>query len=192
MEDSFNKAVAGMQESPDTMRVFTSPICFVSANGLQRCVEKPSPYFPPNFVSKVMNGYSNLVQHVIRSGRRYASDILVNKNNVTQAVESSDDFWLLYEVPLMEGEAGGMMAFIECAMSVVRRLDSNAMIANICYGIALGMTFVIFFIVFAVLRRSILAETKYARGVLYMVPHGVLRECKAMIEYIETLYAAIS
>ena len=181
-----------MQENPETLAVFLNPICFTSANGLQRCVQKPSPYFPPNFVSKVMNGYSNLVQSVIRSARRYAADALQNKNNLTLATESSDDYWFLYEIPLMEGEAGGMMAFIECALSVVRRLDENAMIANICYGSALGITFIVFFMVFGALRRSVFSETKYARGALYMVPHNVLRESKPIIEYIEGLFAALS
>lgn len=114
-----------------------------------------------------------------------------NKNNLTQATASSDDFWFLYEVPLMEGEAGGMMAFVECALSVVARLAENELIANICYGSSLGLTFVVFFFVFGALRRSLLAEAKFARAVLSMVPHDFLRDSKPMTEYIETLAAQL-
>ena len=146
---------------------------------------------PPNFVAKTANGYGNLVQNVLRSARRYASDIMENKNSLSRATQSAEDFWFLYEVPLMEGEAGGMMAFIHCALSVVARLDQNGFIANICYGTALGLTFVVFIFFFGGLRRSLLAEAKFARGVLGMVPHDFLRDSKSMIEYIETLSAQL-
>jgi hypothetical protein len=184
MDVAYQEAVIAMQGSPPTIRIFNSPICFDSANGYQRCVQKPSPYFPPNFASKVGNGYATLVQSVLRSVRRYAADVMQNKNNLTLATGSSDDFWFLYEVPLVEGAAGGMMAFVECALSVVARLGANANIGLVCYGVSLAMTFIVFIFLFGNLRRSLLAESRLSRAVLTL-------ECKPMIEYIETLAAQL-
>jgi hypothetical protein len=191
MEKAYDQAVKTMQESPATLRIFTIPLCFTSANGLQRCVAKDTEYFPPNFVAKILNGYGNLVQSVIRSCRRYASDVEANKADPTKAVSSSEDFWFLYEIPLMEGEAGAMMAFVDTYAVVVNRLNENTLIAQICYGISLAITFFVFLVVFGSMRRSIQAETRYNRGVLFMVPHDVLRNTKVMLEYIEGLHASL-
>jgi hypothetical protein len=191
MENAYDEAVKAMQESPATLRIFTLPLCFSSQNGLQRCINKDIGYFPPNYVSKILNGYGNLVQNVIRSARRYASDLKANINDVSKATSSSDDFWFLYEAPLMEGEAGAMMSYIDTSTVVANRLKENALIGQICYGISLALTFVVFMFVFGSLRRSVQAETRCNRGVLYMVPHDVLRNTKAMIEYIENLHAGL-
>jgi hypothetical protein len=191
MEKAYDEAVGAMQESPATLRIFSSPLCFTSANGLQRCVSKDTEYFPPNFVSKILNGYGNLVQNVIRSARRYISDVQANANDLTKATASTNDFWILYEIPLMEGEAGAMMAYVETATVVANRLNENAMIAQICYGISLAGTFIVFLFVFGAMKRSIQLETRYNRGVLFMVPHDVLRNTKAMIEYIEGLHVSL-
>ena len=181
-----------MQESPATLRIFTLPLRFVSQNGLQRCVNKDSSYFPSNFVSKILNGYGNLVQNVIRSARRYASDVETNADKAVRAtLASADDFWFLYEITLMEGEAGAMMAFSDTATVVANRLKENALIGQICYGISLALTFVVFLFVFGTLRRQVQAETRFSRGVLFMVPHDVLRNTKTMIEYIENLHAEL-
>jgi hypothetical protein len=191
MEKSYDEAVRAMQESPVTLTIFTQPMCFVSQNGLQRCVSKDTEYFPPNYVSKILNGYGNLVQNVIRSARRYGADLKANLADLKKATGSSDDFWFLYEAPLMESEAGAMMAYTETSTVVANRLKENALIGQICYGISLALTFIVFLFVFGSLRRSVQAETRYNRGVLYMIPHDVLRNTKAMIEYIETLHGSL-
>ena len=128
---------------------------------------------------------------MIRSARRYAADVQGNKADLSKASASSDDFWFLYEIPLMEGEAGAMMAFVDTATVVANRLKENALIAQICYGVSLAITFFVFLFVFGSMRRSIQSETRYNRGVLYMVPHDVLRNTKTMIEYIEVLHASL-
>ena len=191
MEHAYDEAVRAMQESPTTLRIFTLPLCFTSQNGLQRCVNKDIGYFPPNFVSKILNGYGNLVQSVIRSSRRFAYDLEANYQDLSKATVSSDDFWLLYEIPLMEGEAGAMMAYSDTATVVANRLKENALIGQICYGISLALTFIVFIFVYGALRRQVQAETRHNRGVLFMVPHDVLRNTKAMIEYIENLHAGL-
>jgi hypothetical protein len=190
-------AVKLMQTFPEVIDIFNKPICFKSANGLQRCILEVSkkaggPYFPPSFVSKTHNGYGTLVQNIIRSGRRFSADILKNKADTTMAVDSSDDFWFLYEIPLMEGEAGANMAFNVARHMLEDDLKKGVLIASIAYAVSLGTSLILFTWIFGIVKGKIAVETHYNRGVLFMVPHGILRNNKAMIEYIETLYTGIT
>jgi hypothetical protein len=204
MENAYNSAVKAMQGNAEVIEVFTLPMCFDTPNGLYRCVTPTSPektrsgkqILSNNFVSKTYNGYSNLVQNTIRSSRRLAADVTYQYKKggvaaVRNAHDSEDDFWFLYEIPLMEGEAGINMAFRRAKDGLEDDLRNGIVVANICYAVALGASVLIFVWVFGAVRKSITTETRYNRGVLYMVPHDVLRNTKAMIEYIENLHAGI-
>lgn len=108
------------------------------------------------------------------------------------ATDSADDFWFLYEIPLIEGEAGINMAFRRAKNGLEDDLRKGVVVANICYAVGLGASVLIFVWIFGVVRKSITTETRYNRGVLYMVPHDVLRNTKIMIEYIENLHAGLA
>jgi hypothetical protein len=191
LETAFNDAVDRMQSDPEVVKIFNLPQCFSSPNGLQRCVETDSPYFPPNWVSKTHNGYSTLVQNFIVSCRRYAADILTHKDDITKATSTSNDFWYVYEIPLMEGEGGINMAFRSAKDTFEADLKNGVIAASASYAVGLGASFIIFIWVFGSVRKSLQTESKYNRGVLFMVPHDILRNSKAMIEYIEQLYTGL-
>jgi hypothetical protein len=197
MEHAYNDAIIKMQGNADVIKIFTMPQCFSSPNGIPRCITEDSPYMPSNYVSKTHNGYSNLLQNVIRSSRRYASDVMAwytkeNYDGVKKAKDSADDFWFVYEATLAEGEAGINSAFRKAKEYLTKNLRNGIVAANICYAVGLGASVLVFFWVFGSVRKAIATETRYNRGVLYMVPHDVLRNTKAMIEYIETLHAGLS
>ena len=183
-----------MQKNAKVIEIFTQPICYKSQNGIQRCVLKDTEYFPPNFVSKTHNGFGNLVQNLIRSTRRVAADTLSNykSGSVANATETINDFWFLYEVSLGEAEAGASMALLTSEKTLLEALAAGNLAANVSYAIGLALSLVVFLWIFASVRASILVETKFSRGVLYMVPHDVLRNTKAMIEYIEALSVGLN
>lgn len=159
-----------MQAYPRVIDVFTQSQCFETPNGLYRCVTKDSEYFPQNFVSKTYNGYSNLVQNFIRSGRRYATKVLQLYNSTGSAFAVKNDtsveadFHFLYEIPLLEGEAGAYQSVNEAIHILDEDILRGVLAANISYAIGLAACFVIFIWIFGAIRKSILAETKYARG----------------------------
>ena len=196
-----------MQGYPRVIDVFTQSQCFNTPNGLYRCVTEDSEYMPENWVAKTYNGFSNVVQNFIRSSRKYSTRVLelynVNKNELDVRKDSSAeaDFHFMYEIPLLEGEAGAYQAINEAKSILDETVKRGILAANISYAVGLAASFIIFLWVFGAIRKSIIAETKYARGgkinillklVLYMVPYDVLRNTKAMIEYIENLHAALS
>ena len=170
---AYNDAVARMQGSPEVIKVFTLPQCFSSPNGLQRCVDKEpmEGILPPNFYSKTHNGYSNLIQNLIRSCRRYGAEVLAAEaaGDGSKATATADDFWYIYEIPLMEGEAGINTAFRVAKEELETSLKAGIVAANISYAVALGASFVIFFWVFGSVRRSIQVETKYNRGGMFWI-----------------------
>ena len=187
-----------MQGYPSVIDVFTKSHCFHSPNGLSRCVTKDSKYFPENFVSKTYNGYSNLVQNFVRSSRKFASKLLdvykktKHEEDVRDDTTVEADFHFMYEIPLLEGEAGAYQSIEAAKMDLDDKIKKGILSANISYAVGLACSFVIFIWVFGSIRKSILAETKFARGVLFLVPYDTLRNTKAMIEYIENLHAAIA
>ena len=194
-----------MQPYPEVIKVFQLPNCFKSAVGIQRCVLKDTEYMPANFVSKTHNGYANLLQNLIRSSRRFAADVLQADASKKYATDTVDDFWFIYEVPLIEGEAGINTAFRVGKELLTQSLASGIVAANISYAVALGSSIVVFLWIFGSVRKGIQLETKYNRGgnlfilsvysrylVLYIIPNDVLRNTKAVIEYVETLHAALS
>ena len=206
MEISYNDAISLIQGYPDIIETLTLSQCFHTVNGLYRCAKDDSPYFPDNWASKTYNGYSNLVQNYIRSARRYAAEVLSLYNekkdpkDVMKDTSVERDFWYMYEIPLLEGEAGAYQLFEQAKLHLDKSVESSRVVANISYAVALGATFIIFIWVFGAYRKSIFAETRYARGgkiniilnlVLFMIPHDVLRNTKAIIEYIEGLHAAL-
>ena len=159
-----------MQGYPRIIDIFTQSQCFDTPNGLYRCVTKDSPYFPENFVSKTYNGYSNLVQNFIRSARKYATRVLelynVNKipEDIRKDTSTEADFHFLYEIPLLEGEAGAYQAIHEAVLILDEDVVRGILAANISYAVGLAASFIIFLWVFGAIRKSIIAETKYARG----------------------------
>ena len=187
-----------MQGYPSVIDVFTKSQCFNTPNGLYRCVTKDSKYFPENFVSKTYNGYSNLVQNFVRSSRKFASKLLevYKKENKEEAVRNDTsvepDFHFMYEIPVLEGEAGAYQAIDVAKLNLDEQITKGILSANISYAVGLTCSFLIFIWVFGSIRKSILAETKFARGVLFLVPYETLRNTKAMIEYIDNLHAAIA
>ena len=187
-----------MQGYPSVIDVFTKSQCFNTPNGLYRCVTTDSPYLPENFVSKTYNGYGNLVQNFIRSSRKYANRILevyqANGKNpmaIRKDTLVEPDFHFMYEIPLLEGEAGAYQALNEGILILESKITAGILAANVSYAVGLAASIIIFIWVFGAIKKSILADTKYARGVLFMVPHDTLRNTKAMIEYIENLHAAL-
>ena len=170
MEYSFTDAVSLVQDYPQIVQTLSLSQCFDTPNGLYRCVTEESPYFPDNFASKTFNGYSNLVQNYIRSARRYAATVLSLYNekkdpkDVMKDTSVEPDFWYMYEIPLLEGEAGAYQIFNQAKMHLNKLVDNSRVVANICYAVSLGMTFIIFIWVFGAYKKSILAETRYARG----------------------------
>lgn len=187
-----------MQGYPRIIDVFTKSQCFDTPNGLYRCVTKDSPYMPENFVSKTYNGYANLVQSFIRSARKYANKVLEvyeanGKNAMAVRMDTTvePDFHFLYEIPLLEGEAGAYQAINEGIAILREATTAGILAANVSYAVGLAASIIIFIWVFGAIKKTIFAETKYARGVLFMVPHETLRTTKAMIEYIENLHAAL-
>ncbi len=205
MEKAYNRAVKSMQGNAGVIEVFTMPMCFDTPNGLYRCFTPTSPiesakglpYMPSNWVSKTFNGYSNLVQNTIRSARRLIADVRRQYKSgstaaIRNATESADDFWFMYEIPLLEGEAGINMAFRRAKVYLQDALRRAVFAANVSYAVGLGVSFIVFFWVFGSVRKAITAETRLNRGALYMVPHDVLRNTKTMIEYIETLHSGLT
>jgi hypothetical protein len=197
LEKAYKGAVSKMQAYPEIIEIFTLPTCFKSPNGIKRCVTGNSEFFPPNYYQKVGQGYSNLVQNYMSSCRRYSAEILSayrqneDINDIKNAYSSENDFWFMYEIPLVEGEAGGYMAYHTAVELLTEDLNSGNLVANVCYAVGLATSLIIFVVVFGRIRKRILTETRYSRGALFLVPHDVLRGSKPMIEYIENLYAAI-
>ena len=178
-----------MQGNSEVQDIFTMQKCFESANGMSRCLTKEDPrFFPEGYLTLVTNGLGNIIQTIITKGERFKHDIEKHEH---LSKEAEIDFWFLFEAVLHEGEAGINTAFRVGKDTLQRSLQSGNIAANVTYAISLLAAFVVFFWVFGSVRKSIQAETRYNRGVLYMVPHDVLRNTKAMIEYIETLNAAI-
>lgn len=159
-----------MQGYPQVIAVFTDSQCFNTPNGLYRCVTKDSPYMPENFVSKTYNGYSNLVQNFIRSSRKYGNKVRelyeVNKNprDIMKDRSVEADFHFMYEIPLLEGEAGAYQAIDGAKIYLDKQIRSGVVAANISYAVGLTLSFIIFIGVFGTIRKNILAETKIARG----------------------------
>lgn len=152
------------------INIFTKSQCFDTPNGLYRCARKDSSYLPENFVSKTYNGYSNLLQNFIRSSRKYTSKIKelynVNKNprDVMKDKSIEPDFHFIYEIPLMEGEAGAYQAVITAKNIMEAQLRAGLLAANISYAVGLVCSFIIFIWIFGAIRRSIKEETKISRG----------------------------
>ena len=159
-----------MQAYPRVINIFTQSQCFNTPNGLYRCLIEDSIYFPDNFVSKTHNGFSNLIQNFIRSARRYAARVLeiynVNKNpfDIRKDTTVEADFHFLYEIPLLEGEAGGYQSIHEAILILDEEIVRGVLAANISYAVGLAASFAIFIWVFGSIRKSIFAETKFARG----------------------------
>lgn len=205
METAYNRAIESMQGYAPVIEIFTMSMCFDTPNGLYRCFKPDSaiqsldglPYMPNNWVAKTYNGYSPLVQNTIKSARRLMSDVRRQYQSggtaaIRNATESADDFWFLYEIPLLEGEAGINNAFRVAKSILQDALEQAVFAANVCYAVGLGVSFFVFFWVFGSVRKAITAETRFNRGALYMVPHDVLRNTKTMIEYIETLHSGLN
>ena len=178
-----------MQNNPEVQKVFTMQECFESSNGMSRCLTKEDRrFFPEGYLTLVSNGLGNIIQAIITKGQRLERDI---KYHGSLTKEAEFDFWFLFEAVLHEGEAGINTAFKVEKNTLQRSLQGGNLAANVTYAISLLGAFIIFFWVFGSVRKSIQAETRFNRGALFMVPHDVLRNTKAMIEYIETLNAAI-
>lgn len=198
MEKYYDEVIGLIQQYPKMIGMFTDSQCFDTPNGLYRCIVEDSIYMPENFASKTHNGYSNLLQNFIRSSRKYTSKIMelydINKNprDVMKDTSVEPDFHYIYEIPLLEGEAGGYQAINTAKTIMEEQLTAGLLAANISYAVGLVCSFIIFIWIFGAIRKNILEETKKARGVLFMVPYETLRNTKAMIEYIENLYTAIS
>ena len=188
MHIAYEDAMIRMQSNKDVLDVFTLQKCFDSKNGIPRCLEKDSDYLPPGFFAKVTNGYSAIINNILTTAERYIHDIVAH-DDLTE--EAAMDFWFLYEVMLSEAEGGSNAAFKAGKDALERSLIAGTLAASVSYAVGLGASFIIFFWVFGSVRKSIQSETRFNRGVLYMVPHDVLRNTKAIIEYIETLSAAI-
>lgn len=162
-------AIEGMQEDKSVMDVFALPQCFSSPNGLQRCATGDTGYLSSDFVSKTHNGYGNLVGNLIRSARRFVADVNKTVDHSANRIhhpsaDSADDFWFLWEIPLMEGEAGAYSALTAATTTLNDHFASGKIAANVTYAISLVATLIIFFWVFGSVRRSIQQETKYNRG----------------------------
>jgi hypothetical protein len=159
-----------MQGYPSVIDVFTRPGCFDTPNGLYRCVTKDSKYFPENWVSKTYYGYSNLVQNFIRSSRRYASKVheLYEHHKDPMDIREDDsveaDFHFMYEIPLLEGEAGAYQAINAAKDNLDSQITNGILSANISYAVGLASSFFIFIWIFGAIRKNILEETKFARG----------------------------
>jgi len=209
LDHAYELAMDVMQGYPTVIDVFTRSQCFNTPNGLYRCITKDSDFMPENWVSKTYNGYGNLVQNFIRSSRKYFKKVLElyeqNKNvSDVRKVDSRSvepDFHFMYEIPLLEGEAGAYQAINNAKDTLSDKINNGVLSANISYAVGLACSFMIFIWIFGSIRKRILEETRYSRGgkiddelklVLYMVPYDTLRNTKAMIEYIENLHAAIA
>lgn len=159
-----------MQGYPTVISVFTQSQCFNTPNGLYRCVIEDSPYMPENWVSKTLSGYSNLVQNLVRSSRKYSTKVMELYNirkdprDVMSDTSVIADFHYMYEIPLLEGEAGAYQAIDTSKVYMENQLTAGLLAANVSYAVGLACSFIIFIWIFGAIRKSILEETKIARG----------------------------